>query len=341
MFIARYNPDGTLAWAKRAGGTNYDYGSGITALSDDSLIVTGDFQATATFGYNTPNVTYLVSAGSYDIFVARYNSNGTFAWAKCAGGTGEDEGWAITALSDGSTVATGSFEGSATFGPGEPSPTVLASAGGKDIFIARYNAVGAFIWAKSAGGTGDDGGKAITALSGFYDKDTVVTGNFQGTAVFGKDEPGESALYSAGGADIFIARYNPDGTLIEADSCGGTGDDSGQGITVLSDDSTVVTGYFQLKATFGLGEPNQTDLSSAGGYDIFIAGYSPSQWIAWAKRAGGTNSDIAYAVTALSDDSTVATGWFTGSSTFGPGEPNQTVLTSAGSIDIFIARFYE
>jgi hypothetical protein len=171
-----------------------------------------------------------------------------------------------------------------------------------------------------------------------------VTGYFNGSATFGPGEPNQTVLTSAGSNDIFIAHYNPDGTLAWAERAGGASSyaDEGLGITTLSDNSTVVTGNFYESATFGEGEPNQTVLTSAGTYDIFIARYNPDGTLAWAKRAGGASEyDYGYGITTLSDDSTVVTGVFEISAIFGPGEPNETVLTSAGYRDIFIARFNE
>jgi len=340
IFIARYNPTGTLAWAKRAGGASGDdVGNEITTLSDNSTVVTGWFYVSATFGPGEPNETILTSDGGFDIFIARYNPDGTLAWAKRAGGaSGYDGGRGITMLSDNSTVVTGLFFESATFGPGEPNQTALTSDGGYDIFIARYNTDGTLAWAKRAGGGDSDAGFGITTLS---DNSTVVTGYFYDSATFGPGEPNQTVLTSAGYFDIFIARYNPDGTLAWAKRAGGgsSENDLGNGITALSDNSTVVTGYFYDSATFGPGEPNQTVLTSAGYFDIFTARYNPDGTLAWAKRAGGASNDWGNGITTLSDNSTVATGVFSKSATFGPGEPNETVLTSAGDYDIFIARF--
>jgi uncharacterized delta-60 repeat protein len=339
IFIARYNPNGTLAWAKCAGGTSEDFGYGITTLSDNSTVMTGGFQGLATFGQGEPNQTVLTAAGKDDIFIARYYPNGALIWAKCAGGTDLDNGNGITALSDDSTIITGYFESTATFGPGEPNQTVLTSAGGDDIFIARYNPDGTLAWAKSASGiSGEDMGSQITTLD---DNSAVVTGWFYDYAIFGSSEPNQTVLTSAGGRDIFIACYSPDGTLAWAKSAGGPSDyDWGHGITTLSDNSTVVTGWFQESATFGLGELNQTVLTSDDSWDIFIARYNPDGSLAWAKQAGGV-SGLAegYGITALSDNSTVVTGRFFESVTFGPGEPNPIILTSFAYEDIFIARY--
>jgi len=338
IFIARYNSDGSLSWAKRAGGWGGDYGRAITTLSDNSIVVTGDFWYTATFGPGEPNQTILTSAGYADIFVARYNPDGTLSWAKRAGGSNhDDQGYGNTTLSDNSTVVTGRFEGTVTFGPGEPNQTILTSAGYRDIFIARYNPDGTLSWAKRAGGTNNEYGLGISTLS---DNSTVVTGAFGDNATFGPDEPNETVLWSAGWADIFIARYNTNGMLSWAKRAGGWGGDYGRAITMLSDSSTVVTGTFGYSATFGPGESNETVLLSAGGVDVFIARYNPDGKLAWAKCAGGpSDNDYGRAITTLSDNSTVITGAFCSSATFGPSEPNQTVLISAGYEDIFIALY--
>jgi len=340
IFIARYNTYGTLSWAKRAGGSGAEAGNGITTLSGNSTVVIGDFDGSATFGPGEPNQTILTSAGEDDIFIARYNSDGTLSWAKRAGGLDWDTGLGITALSDDSTIVTGSFEGSATFGQGEPNQTTLTSDGYSDFFIARYNPDGTLSWAKHAGGSNIDKGYGITALS---DNSTVVTGVFWSSATFGSGELNQTILTPAGEDDIFIARYNSDGTLSWAKRAGGTDYDLGSKIKTLSDNSIVVTGYFCGLATFGASEPNQTVLISAGSdySDIFVARYNPDGTLSWAKRAGGTDycGDSGYGITTLSDDSTVVTGYFAGSATFGPSEPNETVLTSAGQHDIFIARY--
>jgi uncharacterized delta-60 repeat protein len=344
IFIARYNQDGTLAWAKRAGGNSDDTGFGITTLSDNSTVVTGFFSDSATFGPGEPNETVLTSAGYEDIFVARYNPDGTLAWAKWAGGASDpywntECGSGITALSDNSTVVTGWFYGSATFGPGEPNEIILTASNltFSDFFIARYNPDGTLAWAKRAGGDDwFDQGYGITTLS---DNSTVVTGTIGLSATFGSGEPNETVLTNG---QLFIARYNLDGTLAWAKRAGGDGPACGYGISTLSDNSTVVTGCFYNSATFGPGEANETILTSAGHFDIFIARYNTDGTLAWVKRAGGPTNwytyDKGFGITTLLDNSTVVTGTFSFSATFGPGEPNQTVLTDNG-YDIFIARY--
>ena len=336
IFIARYNPDGTLAWVKSASGGGEDYSEGITALSDNSTVVTGYFNGMITFGPGEPNQTVIMTFGNSDIFIAQYNPNGKLAWARSAGGLSDDRGYGITTLSNNSAVVTGCFKGSATFGSIEPNQTILTSNGDFDIFIARYNPNGTLAWAKRAGGVELDESIGITTLS---DDSIVATGYFSGLAPFGEDDPNGTSLISAGYYDIFNARYNSDGTFVWAKRAGGLSADKCFGITTLSDNSIVETGWFSGLAIFGPGEANETFLASAGGYDIFIARYNPNGTLSWVKRAGGSNIEVGYGITTLSDNSTVVTGYFQDSVFFGPNETNETVLTSDGYKDIFVARF--
>lgn len=77
LFVARYGPGGTLAWAKQSEGAAR--GLGIAALPDGFLL-TGFFESTATFGSGEPGETTLTPASGVDedIFVARYNGDGSF-----------------------------------------------------------------------------------------------------------------------------------------------------------------------------------------------------------------------------------------------------------------------
>ncbi len=127
-----------LHWAKRAGGVSNSLGYRISSFIDGSVIITGYFENTSTFGTGEPNQTSLISAGSRDVFIAKYNANGTLAWAKKAGGASIDIGRGIATLSDGSAIVSGHFSDISTFGAREPNQTSLTSSNNYDIFIAKY-----------------------------------------------------------------------------------------------------------------------------------------------------------------------------------------------------------
>ncbi len=61
--------------------------------------------------------------------------------------------------------------------------------------------------------------------------------------------------------------------------------------------------------------------------------------LAWAKSAGGADTDEGYDISAFPDGSAIVTGYFQDTATFGAGEPNETVLASMGGYGIFVAKY--
>jgi hypothetical protein len=174
----------------------------VSVLADGSAIVTGYFEGTATFGATTLTSPFFSPGFSYELFVAKISAAGAWVWAAQAGGfVGNDLGYSVTVLADGSAIVTGLFEGTPTFG----TIPLLTSAGSSDVFVAKISAAGAWVWATQAGGTGGDFGWGVSALA---DGSAIVTGNFEGTATFGA-----TTLTSAGGSDVFVARISPNGTF--------------------------------------------------------------------------------------------------------------------------------
>jgi len=195
IFVTRLSPGGQVAWARKAGGQGSDRGYGIATTADGSIVVTGSFAGTATFGATT-----LSSNGGEDVFVTRLTPGGQVAWARKAGGTGDDRGLAIAARADGSVLVTGRFAGTAAFGD-----TTLASGGLENVFVTRVAATGAFAWARSGGGADSGTGAAIAALP---DGSAIVAGLFFTATTFGS-----TRIASRGSLDIFVAKITADGSF--------------------------------------------------------------------------------------------------------------------------------
>ena len=342
IFVAKYNPDGTLAWAKRAGGASNDAGYDIAALPDGTTLVTGRFSGmlgngTATFGAGEPNETTLSAFEGYHLFVAKYNANGTLAWATRAGG----EGHAVAALTQMGAVLTGQFRYEATFGPGEPNETTL-TADEWGIFVARYNADGTLAWARYSPGTYTHTGSINSAgdIAALVDDSVLLSGFLPQAGTFGPGEPNETTLIPYGQRDMFLAKHNADGTLAWAKQAGGTGAFAGgKCIASLPDRSAIVGGIFGDAVTFGAGEPNETTLVPQADGDLFLAKYNPDGTFAWVKQAGGSYHEEPLDIAVLPDGTAVVTGRYEGEITFGTGEANETTLPYEAGDDIFVAKY--
>ncbi len=322
----------SLAWAKRAGGTNFDQGEGIAVDGAGNSYVTGWFTGSATFGPGEANETTLTSAGS-DVFVAKYGSNGALLWVRQASGSPETRGEAISVDSAGNSYVTGVFRFGITFHDGTMLPGF--ASGDADLFVAKYDSSGNLVWARQAGadfipGVVDVGkhgrGIAVDGAGNSY-----VTGHF-GT------ELGEgsffAAMYGVNGALLWVRHAQNDG--VNPSSA------TGAAISVDGAGNSYATGRFAGSITFGPGEANQTTLSSAGVYELFLAKYDSNGALLWARRAaGGAGASVEGEGLAVdSAGNSHVTGNFAGSATFAPGELGQTTLMSSGvQPDIFVAKY--
>ena len=318
VFVAKWNPTtNTWAWAVSGGGPGAEQATGI-AVSGANVYITGSFAGSAYLAGTT-----LTSAGSDDIFVAKYVDNGTSAangWARRDGGPGTDVGTEL-ATSGSNVYVTGSFSGSGTL-----AGTTLSSAGGTDVFVAKYVDNGPSAgngWAVRGGGSGADSGNGI-ALNG---SSVYVTGSFSSSGTLAG-----TTLASAGGTDLFVAKYVDSGTSAGngwAVRGGGPGTDVGTAIA-LSTDGVYVTGSFAGSATLA-----GTTLTSAGSDDVFVAKYvdqGTAAGNAWATSGGGTGSDVGNGL-AVRNATAYVTGTFTGTASIAGSS-----LYGAGQ-EVFLARF--
>jgi hypothetical protein len=218
IFLAKYNAAGVHQWSRRCGGTSDDIGNGVSVTKSGDVYLAGYFSVTAEFGGAN-----LVSAGSSDVFVAKYNAAGVHQWSYGFGGTGQDLGISMVADGNRGAVVTGYFVGTANFGGNN-----LVSAGGADIFIAKYDATGAHEWSRGFGSATIDVGYGI-AVNG--PGNVLFTGTYNGTVDFGAGN-----LVSAGNSDVFLGNYFT-GTGLNIDSIADIGNDQGRKVKIRFDRS--------------------------------------------------------------------------------------------------------
>ncbi len=252
---------------------------------------------------------------------ALFGVAGEALWVKQLGSSGVDTGLGIAVDNQDNVIAVGQFNGTVTLGT-----TTLTSAGGKDIFVAKFAAAtGALVWAKRYGGTLDDWGQAVTTDSA---RNIYITGLMRDVVDFG------GGPLTASGSDAYVVKLAADGTLGWARKFGGTGYE--QGFSIVANDTTaiVVGSHTNTMIVDGItvaagGTPNS--------FNAFAAALGASNGTAvWAKSFGGTGTDFGYGVTMDSAGNVVLTGSFENAADFGGG-----VLTAAGGTsdtDIFLVK---
>ena len=313
IFIAKYDSGGNCLWAEKAGSKNQDDCLGIILDNEACSYITGYFQDTASFGS-----TLLLSPGSKEIYIAKYDSRGKCLWAKETGGGNLSIGLSIGLDADKRIYITGSFQGPGKFGAAH-----FNSNGKSDLFISRFDSAGNWIGSRSAGGPAEDVGYGIAVNEKGI---CYVTGLFEGPAPFGLKK-----LRGFGKADIFIAKYDSDGTCIWARQAGGNLGEFGRGISVDSKGNSYITGSFQGTALF-----DTISLTAQfGAIGIFIAKYDKDGKCIWAKHAGdNAENNWGNSIAVDSNGNTCITGRFQGEVKFGTVQLNGT-----GKFNTFIAKY--
>jgi len=262
VFLLKTDASGNLQWTKTFGGINLDYAHSVQQTSDGGYIVAGE--------------TYSFGAGWYDVFLLKTDASGNLQWAKTFGGSDYDYAWSVQQTSDGGyivagytesfgaggdvfllkTDASGNLQWAKTFGGSYSDAaysvqqtsdggyivagwTYSFGAGNEDAFLLKTDASGNLQWAKTFGGSHDEGALSVRQTS---DGGYIVAGY---TYSFG-----------AGGADVFLLKTDASGNLQWAKTFGGSYDEGALSVQQTSDGGYIVAG-----GTFSFG---------AGDLDVFL-----------------------------------------------------------------------
>lgn len=200
IFIAKYNSNGNVIWAKSAGGRNlYADDVSSNAIAMDKK---GNSYITGYFRYDTVYFDSLMlnsTIESRDVFIAKYDTSGNAVWAKRAGDVLDDEARGIAVDRQGSIFITGDYSfGTIIF----DNDTLIGTNFDTELFIVKLDSAGSVIWAKSSGGINGDFANSIAV---FDINNVYVTGQYYSSSI----NFDAVALSNNGGADIFVARLYP------------------------------------------------------------------------------------------------------------------------------------
>ena len=318
---------GAHVWSKRFGSGGEDYGQAVAvdkAANCDGSGGTNCILVTGVYAPGPDDVGAPSCTIGNNVLVAKYSAAGAHRWSLCTQGTnGGATGYAVAVDGSGNVVVTGGFIGTQDFGGGP-----LTSAGGFDVFVAKYAPTGAHLWSRRFGSpTITDSFEREAGLGVAVDSsgNIAVTGRFYQTIDFGG-----GPLISAGAPDIFLVKFSGAGAHSWSKRFGGVANaEAGKAVTIDGSGNVVVTGSFNGTVDFGQGPLTSSNL------DIFVAKYDPSGACLWSRRFGGTSAtDSGRGIAVDATGAVVVTGNFYGSVDFGGG-----ALASTGGDDIFVAKF--
>jgi hypothetical protein len=334
MFLAKYSPSGVFYWVKTMGGTGSDQASRVAVGDNGDVYLTGII-ASPGVDFNPGGTGGTVSvSGSMDAFVAKFNTNGVFQWAKALGGTGIDRGQSVAVNANGDVFVCGEVASAGgNFNPGGTGGSVT-SAGGSDAFLAKYSSNGTFQWVKTIAGTASDLAFDVTVD---INQDVYVTGN-TASATTNFNVGGTGGLADGNGADdVYVAKYTTAGTFLWVKRVGGNLTDQGRSVRTDANGNLYISGNFQSTANFNSGGTGGI-VTSAGNIDIYLAKYNSTGAFQWVRSMGGTAPDYGLSIGIDTTGDVYLAGEFQGNTDLNPGGPGGTLNTGGGS-EGYLAKY--
>ena len=350
-FIAKYDSAGGFIWVKPLRNTGPQGGNFITSMEIDgegNIYIVGEYSGSFDFDPSTTSNVIRSAAGFKDGYIAKYSPDGEFKWLNVISGIDTSSVMDIDFGEFGDLYVTGYFTDVCDFNP-QGSSIKHTTNGASDIFVAKYDSSGTYIWSRSVGGTGRDGDFAsnievslneVVFVSGTY-RSKKIDFNPSGTAdtidrkenywnsfIWSLDKYGnhtwvksigrptqsptqstrpsiphslevdhDNNLYLLGEiylkedfdpshatkllspaglnslSDIYLARYDSTGMILFGDVLGGSHYDAGRGIRIDGNGDIVAIGGYDFWVDFNFGT-NINYLYSAGNPEPFIAKYS-------------------------------------------------------------------
>jgi len=319
-FLVKYDPLGKVLWAKTIGGVADDFGNAVAIDKDGNCFLAGSFAASMVVGKDS-----LTSHSQHDIFVAKFNSKGEALWCRSAGGYYEDHAMVLSLDKAGNAYVAGFFKDTMWFTP-------EVSIVGKrisyfDMFLAKYDAGGKILWAKTAGGSNYQSQGDGLAIATDPKGTIYLSGFYRSEAQFD-----EQKLANKGSYAMFLSKYESSGKLDWVTSS--TNDLSSvvaKGVAVDKKGNAYVTGTYTSTAGF---DSISVSSKNMGYPDMFFAKYNPMGKIIWVRTTGGFGSKSPAAVAMDAQDNPYVFGSFRDTAFFG-----SSGVSSNGRETLFLVKY--
>jgi hypothetical protein len=301
-----------FAWAKQGGNSLFTEGNIQVFNTDNGIVSAGNFIDTAQFGGEE-----IISNGSSDIYIARYDENGNLEQIQSFGSENEELIKFLKVDNEGNIIVSIMFTDFITLGG-----TDYASLGGQDVLIIKFDPNLNILWAKHYGTPLTDYVKGMDLDD---EGNILVTGKFKNELSFD-----DITLTSAGSTDLYIVKYSSDGDVVFAFSEGGGSYEDANSIASGANGDFFVSGTFYGETLIN-GETITTDNTTG----IYLAKYNIDSEFQWAELINGTNLMPGVYLAGNYDGSVFIAGNFQDQVVFG----SQTLSTSEFDADVYVAKY--
>ena len=198
VLLARYASDGALVYARGWAASSNQYIADVALAPDGDIVTIGGFGNELTFDPDAP----LVSAGSGDVFLARFDGQGNYVEGRAYGDGFDQRGTNVIVDDQGRITIGGRFSRSIDFGGTAQLVTTTNTYGDYDAFIVQLDSSLSAAWQFTLGSSGDE---TVVGLVKLCDGSAIAAGEYgaEATLLDGTTVPAH------GGKDLWLSRLAP------------------------------------------------------------------------------------------------------------------------------------
>ncbi len=310
IFLSKHELNGNVIWAKNIHGNILSISEDLDIDTENNIYITGYFFDTL----QVDNFQLIAKSDEGDLFVIKIDNDGNIVWMQQSGIDGIMRATTLKVDHNNDIIIAGQFKGKAIFN----TDTIQTNTADHDIFIAKLNADGNFIWGKKIGGVLEDD---------FADFDIdnqgniYLLGHFIGVL---SSYTGFEIQTEGFNQNVYVIQLNPQGEVQWGKSLGGTNNDFATSIDV-ENNKIIVTGYFQ-----GNSQWDNYSIFSQGNFDTYISIFENDGTLLNIFSLGGENFVLSRKIKYLSSGEIIIAGEFNHTIFF-----NNNDYLSQGSFDVF------
>ena len=317
-YLGKYDATGNLAWILSISGNGNIAAPLIKVDNDGNVYLAGIFSSTLNVVGET-----LTSAGNYNTYAAKFDTNGNLLWLKHFSG-GDSRISSLAIDNENNLIMTGGFTGD--FNIGNESFTTETNKWHN--YLTKFNSQGELQWINNNSGTERLSGSAVATDN---NGNIFLTGYFTQSVSFGNTD-----LTSLGSTDIFLVKYNSNGEAQWAKQAGssyssGNYSDQVGGIAVDNSGNAYITGRYYETAYFDNFSLTATSHISS----MYVAKYSSTGSVSWVKSIGDGASGTANSITINSTGNIQVVGDFHGNMTIG----NTNIASINTNTTLYLATY--
>jgi hypothetical protein len=285
-FLVKFNSNGIRQWGTYYGGTGEEQECTCTIDGNGNVFVGG--VTTIGTGLTTTGCHQSTFGGSYDGFLAKFNSNGLRQWGTYYGGTGGDYLRRMASDAAGNVYCTGLTTTTtanviSTIGSHQP----VHGGGTNDAFLVKFNSAGSRLWGTYYGGTVAEygWGCCLDDSGNVYICGESTSNNAIATP--GCHQPVKNAF-----GDCYLAKFTPSGIRLWATYYGANLDDVGNACCTDNAGSVYMCGTTTSTVSdSSISTPGSHQYVYGGNYDAFLVKFSGNGIRQWGTFYGGVNPD--------------------------------------------------